>query len=113
MSSKQPSLADLGLDGPIDKPFGKAFDNYDSSKEQSASWVDTVKLPPSVEKSGLAAVLSFVVPGLGQIYRGRILSGVLAVIFFGLLYSATLAFWPLALLAVPAHVVNIYSAFVS
>lgn len=33
MSKKEPSLIDLGLDAPVEKPFGKALDNYDSSKE--------------------------------------------------------------------------------
>ena len=39
---------------------------------------------PSIQRSwspGIAAVLSFVIPGLGQIYRGQVLAGILWFIF--------------------------------
>jgi hypothetical protein len=39
---------------------------------------------------GLAAVLSVVIPGLGQVYSGRILAGALWFLGTGLAYSAVL-----------------------
>lgn len=111
MSLQQPTLEELGLDAPATKPFGNAFDNYDSSKdEQPKTWVDAIKVDVPT-KSGVAAVLSFLIPGLGQIFRGRIASGVLSVIAFSALYFIAFGFLPLALLVIPAHIVNIYLAY--
>jgi len=45
---------------------------------------------PPVQRSspGLAAVLSFFVPGLGQLYKGQILGGILWFLLVGLGYLA-------------------------
>jgi len=37
--------------------------------------------PPQLWSPGIAAVLSFLIPGLGQIYKGQILSGIAWLIF--------------------------------
>jgi hypothetical protein len=113
LTTKKPTLADLGLDEPSEKsPFGNAFDNYDSSKEdQPKTWVDSVNLGKPAEKSGVAAVLSFIIPGAGQVLRGRIVSGFISLVLIGGLYGTTLAFFPAFLLAFPLHLLNVYMAY--
>lgn len=48
------------------------------------------KLQPKIPKwnAGIAAVLSFIIPGLGQMYKGNVLSGILWLIFVGIGYIA-------------------------
>ena len=65
--------------------------------------VPTVRTPrvviikaPSVQPQqgspGIAAVLSFFVPGLGQMYRGRMLAGLLSLLFVAMLYASALPY---------------------
>lgn len=112
MAKEQPSLEDLGLDGPVEKPFGRALDSYDSSVEKPAkTWVDLVTPDKPAEKNGVAAVLSFVIPGAGQVLRGRVISGFLSLLLISGLYGISLGF-PLAfLLAFPIHLMNVYLAY--
>lgn len=72
MNKSHPSLEDLGLDAPVDKgPFGKAFDNYDSSAEHHA-------------------IQTRVIPAAKPDYSGLILWGCVAlcVLFCGLIVIA-------------------------
>lgn len=48
------------------------------------------------QKSGVAAVLSFFIPGLGHIYRGQVMEGIVWLIFVVVLYAV---FFPLGIIA--------------
>lgn len=88
---KSPSLADLGLDKPVPKTLSLEDLGLDSpvQQQQFAEVFQTldpsVDLPlgpdvqPSVESHychpGIAAVLSLVIPGAGQLYRMQTISG--------------------------------------
>lgn len=57
----------------------------------------------AVKSSGLAAVLSFFIPGLGQIYNGQILKGIILIIIDainGALMFVLIGFitWPITVL---------------
>lgn len=54
---------------------------------------------------GIAAVLSVVVPGLGQVYSGRVLSGLVWFLATAFAYSAVL------LPGFLVHILCVYSAF--
>ena len=56
---------------------------------------------------GLAAVLSVVIPGLGQLYAGRLLAGAIWFLATGFAYSAVL------LPGFLVHAICIWSAYVS
>lgn len=53
MSTQQPSLEELGLDAPATKPFGNAFDNYDSSKDEQPKTWDGLHIAAVPEPSSL------------------------------------------------------------
>lgn len=55
---------------------------------------------------GLAAVLSFVIPGLGQIYNGKFLRGI-----FWLIVTPGLWLWTAGLFGWICHVVAAYTAY--
>ena len=70
---------------------------------EAPAQVPTVRTPrvviikaPSVQppqaSPGVAAVLSFFIPGLGQLYRGRMLAGLLSFLFVAMLYASPLLF---------------------
>ena len=60
--------------------------------------------PPS---PGIAAVLSVLVPGLGQVYAGRVLAG-------GLWFVATgFAYWAILLPGFLVHALCVWSAYAS
>lgn len=54
-------------------------------------WVLTPPEPPTHKKDWIAAALSFV-PGLGHLYKGHLIPGVLLLCFLGPLYL-TFVFW--------------------
>ncbi len=61
-----------------------------------------VRRPPS---PGLAAVLSVLLPGLGQVYSGRLLAGAL---WFGLTW---LSYWAVLIPGFLVHALCIWSAY--
>lgn len=63
------------------------------------------RAPDNSLSNGLAAVLSFVVPGLGQIYKGELLQGFLILLFLGGGY------WMVGILAAPFHILAVVHAF--
>lgn len=62
------------------------------------------------ELSGVAAVLSFLVPGLGQMCQGRVETGVCFLLACMALGGLTLAVWPLAVACVPVWLWNVVDA---
>ena len=106
MNDNKPSLADLGLDAPAAPPSQK------KSWQQIADQADDQPmryLPPQQEKrptewNGIAAVLSFLIPGLGQLFKGHVLSGLA-------LFAATLLCYGLfILLGIVPHIIAIVDA---
>jgi TM2 domain-containing membrane protein YozV len=105
------SLADLGLDDatPPD-PIGRALDGFEHPPEEFevANYVSlTAKREKKLDTSfhpGLAAVLSFIIPGAGHIYRLEILAGF--VWLFATIFGYLLYFVPGFLL----HIICIYSS---
>jgi len=77
LSDKKPTLADLGLDAPVSPPnvkksWQQIADQVDDQPVASQSKTNTK--PPS-DWNGIAAVMSFFMPGLGQLYKGHLPSG--------------------------------------
>jgi hypothetical protein len=72
LTKQNPTLEDLGLDGPVDKsPYGKAFDNYEPTTEDHAkTWVDSVKLPNAGPSNLVAGILAFFFGPVGLWYKG-------------------------------------------
>ena len=64
-------------------------------------------LPVRAPRAGLAAALSFFVPGLGQLYSGRILAA--ALWFLGTAF----AYWAVLIPGFIAHAICIWSAYQS
>jgi hypothetical protein len=64
--------------------FEREFDR------QSEERFDPAMSPPRAPSPGIAAVLSVLVPGLGQVYAGRLLAGALWFVGTALAYSAVL-----------------------
>lgn len=60
--------------------------------------------------SAIAAILSFFVPGLGQMCQGRAEAGICFFLGCGVLAIAAAVLWPLALLAVPLWLWNVVDA---
>jgi len=66
---------------------------------------DPDTLPACAPSPGIAAVLSFVIPGLGQLYTGRLLAA-------GLWFLGTaLAYWAILVPGFIAHALCIWSAY--
>ena len=66
---------------------------------------DPDTLPARAPSPGIAAVLSFVIPGLGQLYTGRLLAA-------GLWFLGTgLAYWAILVPGFIAHALCIWSAY--
>lgn len=57
---------------------------------ESGFGIDEFQAPARAPGPGIAAVLSVVVPGLGQVYSGRLLSGALWFVGTCVAYSAVL-----------------------
>ena len=55
---------------------------------------------------GVAAVLSFFIPGLGQIYNGKFLRGI-----FWLIVTANFWFWSAGFLGWICHLIAAYTAY--
>ena len=66
---------------------------------------DPDTLPARAPSPGIAAVLSFVIPGLGQLYTGRLLAA--ALWFLG----TALAYWAIVVPGFIAHALCIWSAY--
>ena len=64
------------------------------------------KLAPSMSKPGFAAVLSFFVPGVGQIYNGAFLRGI-----FWLIITPGLWIGSGGLLGWICHLISAYTAY--
>ena len=73
--------------------------SYDELKEEIV-----VRRAPS---PGIAAVLSVVIPGLGQVYAGRLLAGACWFV------AVSLCYWAILLPGFIAHAVCIWSAYQS
>ena len=66
---------------------------------------DPNTLPARAPSPGIAAVLSFALPGLGQLYTGRLLAA-------GLWFLGTgLAYWAILVPGFIAHALCIWSAY--
>jgi TM2 domain-containing membrane protein YozV len=62
--------------------------------------------------NGTAAVLSFFVPGLGQIYKGQIRNGIFWLLGYGVTLSIALVIWPVgAILALAYAIVCVVKAY--
>ena len=66
--------------------------------------------PPKTKSEGLAAVLSFLIPGLGQMYNGEIGKGVMILLGCILLGFLSFLIVPIVILVV-VYIWNIYDAF--
>ena len=66
---------------------------------------DPDTLPARAPSPGIAAVLSFLIPGLGQLYSGRVLAA-------GLWFVGTgFAYWAILVPGFIAHALCIWSAY--
>lgn len=95
MNKNRPNLADLGLDEPFQKsPLEGAFINY-VEPVAAKTWLDSVKLnEPAKFNSGIAAILSFVMPGAGQAYKLHIFSAFFWIASTIMLYIVA---WPIGM----------------
>ena len=66
---------------------------------------DDQVLPPRAPSPGVAAVLSFFIPGLGQVYNGRLFTGLLWFVFTGFGY------WAILVPGFLLHVICVYCAY--
>ena len=66
---------------------------------------DPNPLPARAPSPGIAAVLSFLIPGLGQLYTGRLLAA--ALWFLG----TAIAYWAILVPGFIAHALCIWSAY--
>lgn len=65
-----------------------------------------------MSRAGNAALLSFVVPGLGQVYNGDLLRGVFWFFVATVFYSTTVWFLgPLSLMGFIGHALPAYTAY--
>lgn len=102
---KRPTLADLGLDDDVrPDPLGRSLDGYEASPDEfEPSWIDRIDKRRLEVSPGVAAVLSFIVPGAGQVYRQRLAAGFTWLFVVAIAYAISLAFWPLILVAMALH----------
>ncbi len=66
--------------------YEQEFDRMEFDRER----VDRAMSPPRAPSPGIAAVLSVLVPGLGQVYAGRMLAGAVWFVATAVAYSAVL-----------------------
>lgn len=64
-----------------------------------------------LKNPGTAAVLSVVIPGLGQIYNGQIGAGLFLFIIMSILIGLTAAFVLPIVLALPLYIYQVYDAY--
>ena len=64
-----------------------------------------VQRQPRVPSPGLAAVLSVIVPGLGHVYAGRLLAGL---VWF---LAASFGYWAILVPGFLIHVASVYFAY--
>ncbi len=65
----------------------------------------SVERRPRVPSPGLAAVLSVIVPGLGHVYAGRLLAGL---VWF---LAASFGYWAILVPGFLIHVASVYFAY--
>ena len=74
----KPTLSELGLDSPAPPPrstktwqdIANEVDDTPSDQSQQAANKQPAKW------NGVAAVMSFLIPGLGQLYKGHVIAGI-------------------------------------
>jgi hypothetical protein len=125
LSDKKPTLADLGLDAPIGPPkLKKSWEEIANEVDDSpairctcphcgsvvpsaatkcASCQEWISKPPG-KWSGIAAVMSFFIPGLGQLYKGEVAKSILFFIGMLVLWGITSVFWPFLLFVIIAWI---------
>jgi len=103
--NKQPTLAELGLDDAVSPdPFGRALDGYVATPDEfEPSWVDRIDKRQEDFSPGVAAVLSFMVPGAGQVYRQRLLEGFAWLFIVAIAYVISFAWLPFIIVALILH----------
>lgn len=78
-------------------------------------WIGEITMVKQIKKpqgNGVAAVLSFVIPGLGQVYNGELGKGIItAIIVLGLLALSPLTGFLCCPFGLIAYVANIYDAY--
>lgn len=109
------TLKQLGLDDAMPSdPLGRALDGYEAAaSEYEPTWVQRpVEVDTRPFHPGLAAALSFIVPGAGQVYRLRLFSGIawLLVVAGGYLAAISSSFLLLLLLAISLHIACVVAA---
>ena len=83
-----------------------------SSKRQSFAHIVQPPTPPPSGKGGTAAVLSFLFPGLGQIYKGQIFKGIFALVITTACYCVGFAvFVPSLVVGLIMHLFLIVDAY--
>lgn len=107
MSDKKPTLADLGLDAPAPPPTTKKTWQQIADQVEEHPYRPTPAssaAPDSTSWNGIAAVMSFLIPGLGQLYKGHVVSGLF-------LFVVTLLCYGLFIfLGIVPHIVAIVDA---
>jgi TM2 domain-containing membrane protein YozV len=106
MSDKKPTLEDLGLDAPAPPPTAKKSWQQIADQIDDQPYRPTPAAAPEPAKSwnGIAAVLSFLIPGLGQLYKGHVVSGLVLFVVTLLCYGLFL------LLGIVPHIIAIIDA---
>jgi TM2 domain-containing membrane protein YozV len=90
LAHEQAQLEQAGRQHSIAAPTAADDDDHDQSAQQAAPGRTIVINHPPIQRwsPGLAAVLSFFLPGLGQLYKGQILNGIVWFFMVGLGYMA-------------------------
>jgi TM2 domain-containing membrane protein YozV len=90
LAHEQAQLEQAGRQHSIAAPTAADDDDHDLSAQQAAPGRTIVINHPPVQRwsPGLAAALSFFLPGLGQLYKGQILNGIVWFFMVGLGYMA-------------------------
>jgi TM2 domain-containing membrane protein YozV len=90
LAHEQAQLEQAGRQHSIAAQTAGDHDDHDLPVQQAAPGRTIVINHPPIQRwsPGLAAVLSFFVPGLGQLYKGQILNGIVWFFMVGLGYMA-------------------------
>ena len=90
LAHEQAQLEQAGRQHSIAAQTAGDHDEHDLPAQQAAPGRTIVINHPPIQRwsPGLAAVLSFFVPGLGQLYKGQILNGIVWFFMVGLGYMA-------------------------
>ncbi len=75
--TEKPSLEDLGLDAPtVQKSDKKTWQDIANEVDENQPIRHGKTVSDKPKWNGIAAVLSFFIPGLGQLYKGHVFSGI-------------------------------------